>query len=305
MMGLSICIATYNRLPHLKRLMDSIKNGFDDYPYEIIVADGGSTDGTIDYLKGSKNVTLIEQGKLIGAVKSFNACFKLAKYDYVMWPADDFILFPNIIIKACNLMDQHKDLGLVGPKTLEPCFGNLPDAELYFSYLVLTKTHIFRKSVLKEMDYLDEKYKIYGIDDDSCLAVLDRGYTIAFTKEVGIIHNRIRDELRANNKEDLLRDGNYLKEKWAVLNSRIANHIKLSFLKSMRLKFFRFFSRGIFRLGEIGYFRFMPGKGLLLIGKLYDVFLMECLYFKASEYQQVDELYLAQRLPEKITKSNS
>ena len=69
-MGISFCIATYNRLPHLKCLLNSIFEGFGDYPYEVIVADGGSTDGSLEYMRNLANIKLIEQKKLTGAIKA-------------------------------------------------------------------------------------------------------------------------------------------------------------------------------------------------------------------------------------------
>jgi len=40
---ISICISTYNRLPHLKRCLKSIFEGFrgKDYHFEVIIGDGG------------------------------------------------------------------------------------------------------------------------------------------------------------------------------------------------------------------------------------------------------------------------
>ena len=104
-MSISLCIVTYNRLPHLKRLMESILSGFEDYPYELIVADGGSDDGTIEYLKNIGDLKLIEQKKLTGTVKAFNECFKIAKHDYILPLSDDVTIIP-VEPTACPTMTR-------------------------------------------------------------------------------------------------------------------------------------------------------------------------------------------------------
>lgn len=302
MKGLSICIPTYNRLPHLKLLLQSIFNRFGDYPYEIIVADGGSTDGTIEYLKGFKNITLIEQKELKGSVKAYNACFKLAKNKYIYWPPDDFIVVPEVLIKACRLMDEHEEIAIVAPKIREPNFGNIHGVELFGDFLALSKMHIFRASALKEVNYLDENFRTYGIDDDSCLAILNLGYAMIFTREVGAIHNRVKDELWNLNqnimkKENQRREREYLRKKWQVLNSNIEKYLKLSPLSKYRLKFFRLLCRAIFKLKLT---RFIPENYHNSALKLYDRLLGQCVILKAKEYEQLEDFYLGQKIPKEI-----
>jgi len=297
-MGISLCITTYNRLPHLKLLLDSI-NGFGNYPHEIIVIDGGSNDGTIDYLRKLGNVILIEQKELTGPVKAFNAGFKIAKHKYVFWPADDFIMFPKVFIKACNLMDKYQEIGIVAPKQQEPTFGNLPGVESFDS-LVLSKAHVFRSSVLKEINYFDENFRTYCIDDDSCLDVLNLGYAIIFTKEVGVIHSRIYDQLRKYNysaeQGRRYQEIKYFHEKWADLNSKINEYTKKSFIK-YRSKFFSLASRAIYKwkLNMIFPKKFQP-----IFLKLYDKLLEACVVFPAEEYGHLKDFYLAQKLPKEI-----
>ncbi len=305
-MGISICVPTYNRLPHLKRLLDSIFNGFGDYPYEIIIADGGSTDGTLDYLKNFNNITIIEQKELTGAVKAFNACFKLAKYEAVCMLSDDFVLIPDILIKVCRLMDEYREIGLVAPKLEEPTFGDIHGVELVGDFLVLSKMHIFRTSALKEMNYLDENFRTYGTDDDSCLAILNLGYTIIFTKEMGAIHTRIKDKSRNCNQYATKTDNQqyereYLWKKWGGLESRISAYLKLSFFKKYRLKFIRLICKAIFRFKLI---RFMPEKYHKSALQLYDRLLEQCVVFKAKEYDHLKDFYLAQKIPKEILKIN-
>lgn len=300
-MGISICIPTYNRLLYLKRLLDSIFSGFKDYPYEIIVADGGSTDGTIEHLKSLNNVILIEQKELKGSVRAYNDCFKLAKYEYVFWPADDFILRPEVLIKSCQLMDKYQEIAIVAPKVQEPTYGNLPGVELFATGLVLSKTHIFRRAVLKEINYFDENFRTYAVDDDSCLSVLNLGYAIIFTKEVGIIHTRLKDKLRTLNintkKNEYKQERKYFKKKWMHLIFKINKYIDKFYFKKYNLNFFQFFCRTIFKLGLP---RFLAEGNHKFIINLYDRFLERSVFFKAKEYDHLKDFYLAQKLPKEI-----
>jgi len=288
----------------LKRLLDSIFEGFEDYPYEIIIADGGSTDGTLEYLRSLDKVTLIEQGELTGAVKAFNICFRLAKYDYVFWPADDFLLVPRVLIKACKLMDNHKDIALVAPKMQEPTFSNLPNVGVYINYLVLSKTHIFRASVLRETNYFDENFRTYIVDTDSCLSALNKGYAIAFTREVGVIHYRLQDEIRAINKtitKENIKERQYYKEKWALLNSKLDEYISSSSVKKFKSIFFQtlcqYWYQYIYK-GRLA--RPVVEKSHVFVAPLYDWLLEQYAAFKAEEYQHLKDFYLIQKLPKEV-----
>ncbi|MDO8639824.1 MAG: glycosyltransferase [bacterium] len=297
-MSISICIPTYNRLPSLKRLIESIFKGFGNYPYEVIVADDGSTDGTIEYLKGFSNITLIEKKELRGAVKAFNSCFKVAKGDYIFFSNDDFILVPEVLIKACKLMDDYKEIGLVAPKVEEPVFANLPGVEIFSHALIISKAHIFRASVLREMNYFDENFKTYAIDDDSCLSVLKLGYSIIFTREVGIIHNRVRDKLKDRNlKISNQGEIDYFWKKWAVLNSHIDKYLRRMGTAKYKLKIIRLFCRAIFRFKLPGFF---PQKIKALLIQFYDRLLEQCIVFKVKEYENLKDFYLGQKLPREV-----
>lgn len=55
-MKLILGIVTYNRLRYLKKLLSSFLNTYNkDYEYTIIIADDGSTDGTLEYLDEFNN----------------------------------------------------------------------------------------------------------------------------------------------------------------------------------------------------------------------------------------------------------
>ncbi|MGN8936906.1 glycosyltransferase [Collinsella sp. HCP28S3_E5] len=70
--AIAVVMSTYNGMPYIKRQIESIREQVGVSP-QIFVRDDGSSDGTIDYLRGCANrgiLTLIE-GENMGVVASF------------------------------------------------------------------------------------------------------------------------------------------------------------------------------------------------------------------------------------------
>src|SRR4051812_38339674 len=89
--------ATYNRIIHLKNAVESLRAAMrSGIEHDIIVVDGGSTDGSREWLAAQSDVILIGQrGPLTGAVKAFNLGFSYAvenDYEYVFHFNDDAVL---------------------------------------------------------------------------------------------------------------------------------------------------------------------------------------------------------------------
>lgn len=304
---ISLCIPTYNRLPHLKQCLISILDKFEDYPYEVIIIDGGSTDGTLEYLKdlNHDDIKLIEQGKLTGITKAYNASFKIAKGNYIFGGNDDTILIPKILIKACKLMDKEKQIGLIGVKVQEPRHRNLTGMSLHIEHgMLLGYFHIFRASVLKnEMNYFDESFRSYRTDDDSTLSALKLGYTLIFTKEIGMIHYRIHDDAINNarsiniNKARDEKERKYYQEKWMPLKKGIEEYLQHRPLKRYKSKFFRRICATIY---YAEWLKKIVEKTNRISIIAYDLLLKQVVIFEDKNYSHLKDFYLPQKYQKEI-----
>ena len=93
-MKISIVLATYNRFNFLRKCIQTLRNELHNIENEIIIIDGGSTDGTLDWLIKQKDITTIIQynsgifNKKIIEKKSWgyfmNTAFKACHNEYIL-----------------------------------------------------------------------------------------------------------------------------------------------------------------------------------------------------------------------------
>lgn len=84
-----------NAMPQIVAAVDSAKAALAGELYEIIVADGGSTDGTLDYLRMA-GVTLLE-GPDSSLYEGLNKAIAAARGDYAVWLNSDDLLRAEIV----------------------------------------------------------------------------------------------------------------------------------------------------------------------------------------------------------------
>lgn len=122
---LAILTGTYNRLDLLKRFVTSVRNAIPrGVTYYICIADGGSTDGTLDYLRVQPDVRLIEQGKLIGGIKAYTEAGKtITDARYVLIANDDIEIFRGSITRAFVHLESKPTCGGAAFYTDQPIEG--------------------------------------------------------------------------------------------------------------------------------------------------------------------------------------
>lgn len=104
---ISIIIATYNAHAQLQECLDSIdQQAYDNI--EILVIDGGSTDGTLDTVKNysGRSLSWVSE-KDQGIYDALNKGIKLAKGDWLYFMGADDRLLPDFTQLALKLNDRN------------------------------------------------------------------------------------------------------------------------------------------------------------------------------------------------------
>jgi glycosyltransferase involved in cell wall biosynthesis len=111
----SIVLPTFNGARYLRQSIESCLN--QTYrPIELIVVDGGSTDGTAEILSSYPNtvLTVLHQpanaGRLPGAL---NIGFAHSKGEYLTWMQDDDLYEPEAIERMVHFLEEHSDVDFV------------------------------------------------------------------------------------------------------------------------------------------------------------------------------------------------
>ena len=87
----SIVIVTYNQIEFTRQCLDSIRL-LTDEPYELIVVDNGSTDGTVEYLQAMPDVRLIENDSNRGFPAAANQGMAVAAGKQVLLLNNDVVV---------------------------------------------------------------------------------------------------------------------------------------------------------------------------------------------------------------------
>lgn len=102
----TVTILTYNSATHLRRCLDSVQ-AFD----EILVVDGGSTDGTLDIAR-EFGARIVPQSETPGPIDDFTSVrirsFQAAKHDWIFWIDSDEFADEKLIraIRDAVLLDH-------------------------------------------------------------------------------------------------------------------------------------------------------------------------------------------------------
>lgn len=251
--GLSVVLGSYNRKGFLKLTIESIREELESasFPYEIIVIDGGSTDGTLPWLTKQKDIISIIQhnrgrwrGKDI-VRRSWgyfiNLGFKCAEGKYICMVSDDCLVVPGAIRNGYDLFESTLAEGQkVGAVAFY--WRNWPDDEKFhvkctIKDKMMVNHGLFLSEAIRSVNYIDEdSYKFYCADGDLALKLWNSGYIIIDSKNSLIEHySHVNIGVRESNtkyyKDDLKAKINKWNGVFYPLNSDLnGSEIKLDTL---------------------------------------------------------------------------
>ncbi len=235
---LSICCGTYNRIQFLKLTLNRILKEFDGFPYEIVIADGGSTDGTLEFLNSLDAVRVV-QAKLEGATQAYKTCFLAARGDYILPIHDHMMVFGEPIRQACQILDKNQQLGLTCQKTYHSHRADpFKTHGCLLPFISVAHVSIFRCSLV---EYVDENFRDHYWDQSLVLHVLMNGGIVAFYNQISAVDIRFKypDKIHdSRNRQTSQVDDDWFYKKWEKLITCLRD--SLSPIDKFRMRIFNF-----------------------------------------------------------------
>jgi GT2 family glycosyltransferase len=221
---LSIVIVNFNTRADLLRCLDVLHERPPITPYEILVVDNGSTDGSPAAVRARwPRVTVIEAGGNLGYARANNLGIRKASGELILLLNPDTLPRGAAIDRLVAILYAKPHVGVVGPRLVdaearpELSFGRMisPFAEFrqkligrmrargagwatayveraarreHYPDWVSGACLLVRRPDAEAVGLLDERYFIYTEDVDFCAAIRKRGRAVLFTPEVEVIH---------------------------------------------------------------------------------------------------------------------
>ncbi len=172
-MKLSFIIPVFNEKQSLQPLYSEILENIDNYKYEIIFIDDGSSDGSFEVMQElagkDKNVKIIKFRKNFGKATSLNQGFEAAQGDIIFTMDADLQDDPKEIMNFINKLDAGYDL-VSGwkKKRNDPIHKTFPSKlfNTITAKFFRLKLHdyncgfkAYRKEVIKELDIYGEMHR--------------------------------------------------------------------------------------------------------------------------------------------------
>lgn len=115
--SVAVVILNYNGKEHLEKFLPSVlKSSYANL--QIIVADNGSTDDSIDFLKKQypSAIEIIEMPNNLGFAQGYNEALQSVEADYFILLNSDVEVTKNWIAPVIKIMDEDKHIGACQPK---------------------------------------------------------------------------------------------------------------------------------------------------------------------------------------------
>jgi GT2 family glycosyltransferase len=223
----SFCIVSLNARSLLKDCLDSLIASHPPEPYEIVLVDNGSNDGTFEMVREDyPQVVLMRNETNLGYTLPMNQALRKARGAYLVQLNPDTIIPPGAFNMLYDFLETRPEIGICTPKVLNrdgtlqwQCrrsaarpwdviayFTRLarlfPKSRLFGHYLMTYKDEnevyeveavsgscmFIRRAVIDQIGYLDEQYFAYQEDSDFCFRARKAGWRVYYQPTAQITH---------------------------------------------------------------------------------------------------------------------
>lgn len=201
--------------------------------YEIVLIDGGSTDGTIEWAKAQSDVRLIEDGKLLGAISAFTRGAHAAHGKFVLLANDDIEFFPNSIMPAIVYLESNMKCGAVAFADNRPMRDNETRLDYKVGHMlglrdghkcsvVYAQVGLFRKWLGDKLNWWQGEHdemvgaQVYAGDNSLSAQIWNKGYSVDAVPECRVEDHIAMDGLRQINyrKGIEANDSHFFYDQW-------------------------------------------------------------------------------------------
>lgn len=225
-MKLSIIIVSWNVKKVLIDCLGSIKENPASEPFEVVLVDNASSDGTVESVRDkSPDVVVIANSQNLGFAAANNQGIEVSQGEYILFLNPDTIIHPNSLDILVRIMDDNEDVGACGPKLLNedgttqrsvrhfPSFRGALYRHTAFRFLgifkgkykkwlmkdfnyseqvdvdqVMGAAMMTRKLVLQQVGSMDESFFVYYEEVDLCYRIKQAGWRIVYIPEAVVTH---------------------------------------------------------------------------------------------------------------------
>ena len=203
----------------LRDMVQSVRdNLLPGIQYEIVIVDGGSTDGSIEWAKAQSDVLLIEDGALLGAISAFTRGAKTATGKYVLLSNDDITFYDGSVIPAIVYLENNMKCGAIAFSDNRPMNQHETRADYKTSRMsaqingrpsavIYAQVGLFRKWLGQRLNWWQGEHDemvgaaTYAGDNSLSAQIWNYGYSVDAVAACVVEDHIANDELRQINYE--------------------------------------------------------------------------------------------------------
>jgi GT2 family glycosyltransferase len=235
----SIVLAAYNALEYSRACLESIRE-YTPIPYELVLVDNGSSDGTKEYFETIPGARIIRNETNLGFPRGYNYGMKACNGQYIVLINNDCIVSCNWLSNLLSCACSDAAIGMVGPRgnringvqRIEQEFNNLeefyrfteifnkPDPKKWFEVKKLVGfCLLLKREVMDKIGYFDESYGLGTHEDiDYALRARQAGFKLFCAGDVFTYHFSHRTFLANNiNLQEIYKHNKFIfNQKWSL-----------------------------------------------------------------------------------------